>query len=66
MRDRELRSWQSPLYLSLFTTVVPLKRILLHLLWTAVDAFAAWNLVRIWKARSPATTPRRELTILAW
>ncbi|KAG8751160.1 hypothetical protein FRC14_008097, partial [Serendipita sp. 396] len=42
----------SPIQLAFFSTLIPPNKYFYHLLWTALDAITAWNLSRIWQARS--------------
>ena len=56
---------QSPLLLSLFSTVAPLNEITAPLLWTASDALAAWSLVHIWRARQNVVITSRDSLIAA-
>ncbi|KAJ8076195.1 hypothetical protein PM082_000613 [Marasmius tenuissimus] len=41
----------SPLYLSLFSTLIPNSRTFAAILWTLCDAIGAYALVEIWRAR---------------
>ena len=56
---------QSPLYLSLFSTVLPESNALSAVLWTLADAIGAWALVQIWRARSRTSKGRRDWIIAA-
>ena len=56
---------QSPLSLSLFSTIVPALRIPPALLWTSLDAIGAWALVNIWRSRSNIQKSKRDLRIAA-
>lgn len=55
----------SPLYLSLFSTVLPESAALSAVLWTLADAIGAWALVQIWRARSRTGKGRRDWVIAA-
>ncbi|KAI0802080.1 GPI transamidase subunit PIG-U [Irpex lacteus] len=55
----------SPLLLSAFTTLLPLKDVISKVLWTASDAVAAWSLVRIWRARQRVPKSSRDVLIAA-
>ncbi|KAI0769059.1 PIG-U-domain-containing protein [Trametes elegans] len=55
----------SPLLLSLFSTVLPLTPYTSPVLWTTVDAVAAWALVRIWRLRAGAKETSRDGQIAA-
>ncbi|KIY70616.1 PIG-U-domain-containing protein [Cylindrobasidium torrendii FP15055 ss-10] len=49
----------SPLYLSLFATVLPSSKTFASILWTFCDVVGAWALVKIWHARqNVSSTPR--------
>ncbi|KAH7903612.1 PIG-U-domain-containing protein [Hygrophoropsis aurantiaca] len=58
----------SPLYLSLFTTLLPIisSPTACILLWTAADALAAYSLVRIWRARAGGASERDGLVAAAY
>ncbi|KAI0643137.1 PIG-U-domain-containing protein [Trametes meyenii] len=55
----------SPLLLSLFSTVLPLTRYTSPIIWTAVDATAAWALLQIWRLRTGAKKTSRDRQIVA-
>ncbi|KAI0087819.1 PIG-U-domain-containing protein [Irpex rosettiformis] len=55
----------SPLLLSAFTTLLPLKDPISKLLWTACDAAAAWSLVKIWRLRQRVGKSSRDGLIAA-
>ncbi|KAI0345984.1 PIG-U-domain-containing protein [Trametopsis cervina] len=55
----------SPLLLSAFTTLLPVKGLGPKIIWTAVDAIAAWSLVRIWRARQRIRKSSRDTLIAA-
>ncbi|KAH8104708.1 PIG-U-domain-containing protein [Cristinia sonorae] len=55
----------SPLFLALFSTVIPLTNITAALLWTASDAISAWALVRIWRARQRIQRSSRDALVAA-
>ncbi|TFK53497.1 PIG-U-domain-containing protein [Heliocybe sulcata] len=57
--------YHSPLYLSLFTTVLPTSRFLCRLVWTLVDALGAWALVGIWRERQTLESSSRDTLIAA-
>lgn len=59
------RSAQSPLLLSLFSTVLPLNPSTSALIWTASDSIAAWALVKIWRARQRLNRSSRDSLIAA-
>lgn len=54
---------QSPLYLSIFSTLLPLNRITGPILWTVVDGIAAWALIQIWQARSRVQNGARNVLV---
>ncbi|KAJ7625394.1 GPI transamidase subunit PIG-U [Mycena polygramma] len=57
----------SPLYLALFTTVLPTSRTISSIIWTLCDALGAWALVQIWRARQRvAQTSRDGLIAVAY
>ncbi|KIJ49409.1 hypothetical protein M422DRAFT_225095 [Sphaerobolus stellatus SS14] len=47
---------QSPILLTLFSTIIPPSKILSPLLWTACDGISAWCLSRIYILRNKPTT----------
>ncbi|KZP34406.1 PIG-U-domain-containing protein [Athelia psychrophila] len=55
----------SPLFLSLFSTLLPTGRVSSSVLWTLSDAVGAWALVRIWRARQRVKTSSRDGLISA-
>ncbi|KAJ6621856.1 GPI transamidase subunit PIG-U [Mycena sp. CBHHK59/15] len=55
----------SPLFLSLFTTVLPTSRTVSSILWTLCDAIGAWSLVQIWRARQRVAQTRRDGLVAA-
>ncbi|KAG9043410.1 hypothetical protein FS842_001826 [Serendipita sp. 407] len=55
----------SPIQLAFFSTLIPPNKYFYHLLWTTLDAITAWNLSRIWQARSKVRSSRREALIQA-
>ncbi|EIN11521.1 cell division cycle protein 91 [Punctularia strigosozonata HHB-11173 SS5] len=57
--------YHSPLYLSLFSTILPTSTTLIPFLWTLVDAIAAWALVNIWRARQGRKETERDHFIAA-
>lgn len=65
MQTTHRRVVQSPLLLSLFSTVLPLTPYTSPILWTAVDAVAAWALVRIWRYRAGVKTFSKDGQIAA-
>ncbi|KAJ7643983.1 GPI transamidase subunit PIG-U [Roridomyces roridus] len=56
---------QSPLFLALFTTVLPTSRIACSLIWTISDAIGAWALVQLWRARQRVAQTSRDGLIAA-
>ena len=56
---------QSPLYLSLFSTFLPLNQITSPLLWTLVDVVGAYALVQTWRARNGAGKTKRDALLAA-
>jgi len=60
-----LVSLQSPLYLSIFSTLLPLNRLLSPVVWTLVDAVSAYALVDTWRARSSAGKGRGDALLAA-
>ncbi|KAJ7442623.1 GPI transamidase subunit PIG-U [Mycena latifolia] len=56
---------QSPLFLALFTTVLPTSRIVASIVWTLCDAVGAWALVQIWRARQRVAQTSRDGLIAA-
>ena len=62
---REYR--QSPLFLSLFSTILPNSRVTSSILWTLCDAVGAWALIQIWRARQRVrSSPRDNLVGALW
>ncbi|KZT29124.1 PIG-U-domain-containing protein [Neolentinus lepideus HHB14362 ss-1] len=57
--------YHSPLYLSLFTTILPTSRFLSRLVWTLIDALGAWALVGIWRERQNLRSSSRDTLIAA-
>ncbi|KAJ6475050.1 GPI transamidase subunit PIG-U [Mycena vitilis] len=55
----------SPLYLALFTTVLPTSRTVSSIIWTLCDALGAWALVQIWRARQRVAQTSRDGLIAA-
>ncbi|KAJ7069625.1 GPI transamidase subunit PIG-U [Mycena amicta] len=55
----------SPLFLALFTTVLPTSRTLSSIIWTLSDAAGAWALVQIWRARQRASQTSRDGLVAA-
>jgi len=53
----------SPLFLSLFTTLLPTSRLPCSVLWTLCDFAAAYSLVRIWRARQRVSSSSRDSLI---
>lgn len=60
-----LMSGQSPILLSLFTTILPLTPSLATFLWTLCDGIGAWSLSRIWRLRNKPTESSREGLVVA-
>ncbi|KAJ7095734.1 GPI transamidase subunit PIG-U [Mycena belliarum] len=56
---------QSPLFLALFTTVLPTSRIVASITWTLCDAVGAWALIQIWRARQRVAQTSRDSLIAA-
>ncbi|KAF9527285.1 GPI transamidase subunit PIG-U [Crepidotus variabilis] len=57
---------QSPLLLSLFTTILPSSsKPLASLLWTLNDVVGAYTLVQIWRSRQNVTSSRRDTLVAA-
>ncbi|KAF7314486.1 hypothetical protein MKEN_00921600 [Mycena kentingensis (nom. inval.)] len=55
----------SPLFLALFSTVLPTSRTLSSVIWTLSDAIGAWALVEIWRARQRAIQTSRDGLVAA-
>jgi len=55
----------SPLFLALFTTVLPTSRTISSIIWTLCDAVGAWALVQIWRARQRVAQTSRDGLIAA-
>ncbi|KAJ7288155.1 GPI transamidase subunit PIG-U [Mycena rebaudengoi] len=55
----------SPLFLSLFITVLPTSRTASSIVWTLCDALGAWALIQIWRARQRVAQTRRDGLIAA-
>ncbi|KAF7346557.1 hypothetical protein MSAN_01883800 [Mycena sanguinolenta] len=55
----------SPLFLALFTTVLPTSRTVSSIVWTLSDAIGAWALVQIWRARQRVAQTSRDGLIAA-
>ncbi|KAJ6508519.1 GPI transamidase subunit PIG-U [Mycena sanguinolenta] len=55
----------SPLFLALFTTVLPTSRTVSSIIWTLCDAVGAWALVQIWRARQRVAQTSRDGLIAA-
>ncbi|TFK74295.1 PIG-U-domain-containing protein [Pluteus cervinus] len=53
----------SPLFLSLFSTILPNTKSTAYIIWTLCDGIAAWALVQIWRARQGISTSSRDLLI---
>ncbi|KAF8530385.1 PIG-U-domain-containing protein [Hysterangium stoloniferum] len=53
---------QSPLLLTLFSTLLPLSPVLSPLLWTLCDGIGAWCLSQIWKLRRSSESEQRSRT----
>lgn len=51
---------QSPLFLSLFSTLLPTSRVTSSILWTLCDAVGALALIRIWRARQRVSSSSRD------
>jgi len=51
---------KSPLFLSLFSTLLPSTRVASSILWTLSDAVGAWALIRIWRARQRVSASSRD------
>ncbi|KAK7048524.1 phosphatidylinositol glycan anchor biosynthesis class U protein [Favolaschia claudopus] len=50
----------SPLFLALFTTILPTSRTVASVIWTLCDAVGAWALVQIWRARQRVSQTSRD------
>ncbi|KDQ55765.1 hypothetical protein JAAARDRAFT_133454 [Jaapia argillacea MUCL 33604] len=57
--------YHSPIYLSLFSTILPTSPLPSLVLWTAVDALAAYALLCIWRARVGEKGRSREGLVVA-
>ncbi|KAF8893515.1 GPI transamidase subunit PIG-U [Infundibulicybe gibba] len=55
----------SPLYLSLFTTILPNSRSVNSVLWTVCDIVGAWALVQIWRTRQQVSSSSRDSLVAA-
>lgn len=55
----------SPLYLSLFTTILSPSRITASILWTLCDSIGAWSMIRIWRARQGVVQSSRDVLVAA-
>ncbi|KAJ7195435.1 GPI transamidase subunit PIG-U [Mycena pura] len=55
----------SPLFLALFTTVLPASRTVSSIIWTLCDALGAWALVQVWRARQQVAKTSRDSLIAA-
>lgn len=55
----------SPVYLSLFVTVLPLTGLASSILWTVCDAVGAWAMIQIWRARQRISQSQRDNLIAA-
>lgn len=60
-----LVSSQSPLYLSVFSTFLPLNQISSPVVWTLVDVAGAYALVQTWRARSGLGKSKRDALLAA-
>lgn len=60
-----LVSSQSPLYLSVFSTFLPLNRLSSPVVWTLVDGVGAYALVQTWRARSGLGKSKRDVLLAA-
>ena len=56
---------QSPLYLSIFSTLLPLNRVSSPVVWTLVDAVSAYALVETWRARSGSGKSKKDALLAA-
>lgn len=54
---------QSPLYLALFSTIIPTSAWAAHIIWTLNDAIGAWALVSIWRSRQGAKHSHRDTLV---
>ncbi|EPQ57109.1 PIG-U-domain-containing protein [Gloeophyllum trabeum ATCC 11539] len=57
--------YHSPLYLSLFTTVLPTSRFVSRIVWTMLDVLGAWALVNIWRERQSVVRTSRDTLVAA-
>ncbi|KII92631.1 hypothetical protein PLICRDRAFT_89199 [Plicaturopsis crispa FD-325 SS-3] len=57
--------YHSPLYLALFSTVLPTSRAVAAVLWTFADVVGAWALTRIWRARQRVPRSPRDSLLAA-
>ncbi|CAK5284136.1 unnamed protein product [Mycena citricolor] len=55
----------SPLFLALFTTVIPNSRLISSIIWTLCDAVGAWALVQTFRARQRVSETSRDGLIAA-
>ncbi|KAF8637292.1 hypothetical protein AX16_010822 [Volvariella volvacea WC 439] len=55
----------SPLFLSLFSTILPNSRAAASLLWTFSDGVGAWALVKTLRARQRVRNPNRDPLVAA-
>ncbi|GLB37782.1 putative cell division cycle protein 91 [Lyophyllum shimeji] len=55
----------SPIFLSLFTTLLPVTGAGSSILWTLCDAVGAWALINIWRARQRVSSSQRDPLIAA-
>ncbi|KAF8070785.1 GPI transamidase subunit PIG-U [Lyophyllum atratum] len=55
----------SPLFLSLFTTLLPVSGAVSAILWALCDALGAWALINIWRARQRVSSSVRDTLIAA-
>ncbi|KAJ7486042.1 GPI transamidase subunit PIG-U [Mycena galericulata] len=56
---------QSPLFLALFTTVLPTSKTACSILWTFSDVIGAWALVQLWRTRQRVAQTSRDGLIAA-
>ncbi|KAF9010614.1 GPI transamidase subunit PIG-U [Cyathus striatus] len=55
----------SPLYLALFTTILPTNQKLCSILWTSCDVIGAWALIQTWRQRQNVKDSPRDSLIAA-
>ncbi|KAJ7594448.1 GPI transamidase subunit PIG-U [Mycena floridula] len=55
----------SPLYLSLFATIIPNSAALSTLIWTAFDLLGAYAMIQIWRARQRVSNSQRDGLVAA-